>query len=46
MQRASPVGVPLFLAFLAVLLAARPAFTQRFHVANEAEQGERVYQAN
>ncbi len=31
---------------LTVLLGARPAFAQRFHVANEAEQGERVYQAN
>ena len=43
MRRANCVGV--FLA-IAALLAARPALAQRFHVANEAEQGERLYQAN
>jgi putative heme-binding domain-containing protein len=44
MRRASSVGVVLF--SLAVLLGARPAFAQRFHVQSEAEQGEQLYQAN
>ena len=43
MRRAMRVGA-LFL--LAAVLGAGPAFAQRFHVANEAEQGERVYEAN
>jgi putative heme-binding domain-containing protein len=43
MRRALWVGT--FLA-IAVTLGARPAFAQRFHVANEAEQGERVSEAN
>ena len=36
----------VLLSFLPLLLGAQPAFAQRFHVANEAERGEQVYQAN
>lgn len=43
MRRDRPVGV---LLFTVVLLGSGPAFAQRFHVANEAERGEQVYQAN
>jgi putative heme-binding domain-containing protein len=43
MLRAIQVGA---LLIVAVTLGVQPAFAQRFHVANEAEQGERVYQAN
>jgi quinoprotein glucose dehydrogenase len=41
MRRAGSISV----LFLLAAFGARPAFAQRFHVANEAEQGERVYEA-
>ena len=43
MRRAASVCV---LLTIAVVFRAPPAAAQRFHVANEAEQGERVYEAN